>query len=258
VGQVSFEVAADVYCRFMARYSEPLAVQFADLAGVLPGQRALDVGCGPGALTAELVRRLGTSGVCAVDPSESFVRAAGDRLPGLDVQRSAAEQLPFADDSFDVTLAQLVVQFMTDPVAGVREMARVTRPGGIVAACVWDRAGGRSPTTLFWQAAHELDPAAYDGLGAGPGVSGDDLSALLLGAGLAAVRPAVLTVQAPKVSFDEWWEPFLAGAGPPGDYVLSLDHDRRAVLRDRCQRLFAAQPDTIAVAAWAVAGQVSR
>src|SRR5579864_9101389 len=148
---MSFEVSADAYTRFMARFSEPLAVQFADLAKVGAGsQRALDVGCGPGALSAELVRRLGS--ICAVDPSEPFVAAAQDRLPEADVRHASAEELPFDDDSFDVTLAQLVVQFMTDPVAGLREMARVTRPGGVVGACVWDHAGGKGPLTAFWQA----------------------------------------------------------------------------------------------------------
>src|ERR1700678_3149246 len=105
----------------MARYSEPLAVAFADLAGVGAGQRALDVGCGPGALTAELVRRLGWESVKAVEPSGSFAAAARERLPGVEVRAASAEALPFADDSFDVALAQLVVQFMTDQVTGLRE-----------------------------------------------------------------------------------------------------------------------------------------
>src|SRR5580704_3875188 len=104
---MSFNVSADAYLRFMGRYSEPLAAQFADLAGVRPGQRALDVGCGPGALAAELVSRLGAGAVCAVEPSASFAAAAAQRLPGTDVRRAAAEQLPFPDGAFDVTLAQL-------------------------------------------------------------------------------------------------------------------------------------------------------
>src|SRR6185437_10397716 len=151
--------------------SEPLAVQFADLAGVNPGggsidgpitqsqggRRVLDVGCGPGALTAELVRRLGPDSVNAIDPSESFVTAARQRLPEVDIRLASAEQLRFEDGTFDVAMAQLVVQFMNDPVAGLREMARVTRPGGVVAACVWDRGGGRSPLSLFWQAVADLD-----------------------------------------------------------------------------------------------------
>src|SRR5580765_6957376 len=114
----------------MGRYSVPLAPAFADFAAVTAGQRVLDVGCGPGALTTELAQRLGPEAVSAVDPSEPFVAAARERLPGVAVQRAAAEELPFADDSFDASLAQLVVHFMSDPVAGLREMARVTRQGG--------------------------------------------------------------------------------------------------------------------------------
>ena len=111
---MSFNVSADAYLRFMGRYSEPLAVQFADLAGVRRGQRLLDVGCGPGALTAELVRRAGTDTVSAVEPSASFAAAAGQRLPGVDIRQSGAEQLPFPDNTFDAALAQLVVHFMTE------------------------------------------------------------------------------------------------------------------------------------------------
>ena len=121
---MSFDVSADAYLRFMGRYSEPLAVQFADLAGIQPGQRLLDVGCGPGALTAELVRRAGVQAVSAVEPSASFAAAARERLPGVDVRQAAAEQLPFPDGGFDTALAQLVVHFMTDPVRGLRERCR--------------------------------------------------------------------------------------------------------------------------------------
>ena len=140
---MTFAVAADSYDRFMGRYSVLLAPQLAAFAGVAPGQRVLDVGCGPGALTTELVRLLGPDEVTAVDPSEPFVAAARERHPGVTVEQAAAEALPFADDSFDAALAQLVVHFMTDPVAGLQEMARVTRGGGLVAACVWDHGGGR-------------------------------------------------------------------------------------------------------------------
>src|ERR687897_694836 len=127
----------------MGRYSVPLAPQLADLASIAAGQRAIDVGCGPGALTAELVARLGAGAVAAVDPSEPFVAAARERHPGVSVQQAAAEELPFEDGAFDASLAQLVVHFMADPLAGLRELARVTSKGGIVAACVWDHAGGR-------------------------------------------------------------------------------------------------------------------
>jgi ubiquinone/menaquinone biosynthesis C-methylase UbiE len=156
---MSFNVTAVAYGRFMGRYSEPLAVQFAEFADVRAGQQALDVGCGPGALTAQLVERLGADAVAAIDPSPPFVEAIHSRFPEIDARSGVAEDLPFADNSYDVALAQLVVHFMSDPVSGLREMARVTRPGGLVAACVWDHAGGGSPLATFWQAAHDIDPA---------------------------------------------------------------------------------------------------
>src|SRR5881398_1413063 len=157
---MSFNVSADAYLRFMGRYSEPLAAQFADLAGVGGGQRLLDVGCGPGALTAELVSRAGPEAVSAVEPSGSFAAAARERLPGVDIRQAAAERLPFGDAAFDAALAQLVVHFMADPVAGLREMGRVTRLRGTVAACVWDHsAGGSGPLSVYYEALHELDPS---------------------------------------------------------------------------------------------------
>ena len=145
--------------------------------------RALDVGCGPGSLTTELVRRLGAEHVAAVDPSEPFVEAARARHPGVDVRLASAESLPWPDGSFDVALAQLVVHFMTDPVAGLREMARVTRPGGAVAACVWDFGSGRAPLSLFWRAVLELDPSAHDESDLA-GARGGDLTRLFAAAGL--------------------------------------------------------------------------
>src|SRR6188474_2241406 len=120
---MSFDVAAASYDRFMGRYSVLLAPQMADFAGIEAGQRVLDVGCGPGALTAVLADRLGPGAVSAADPSEPFVAAARARNPGVDVVRASAEALPFADGTFDTTLAQLVVHFMSDPVTGLAEMA---------------------------------------------------------------------------------------------------------------------------------------
>ena len=133
---------ADAYDRFMGRYSRPLAVPFADFAGLPLDGRVLDVGCGPGALTAELARRAGPERVTAVDPSEEFVAALRGRHPGVQVIRASAEDLPFEGGCFDATLAQLVINVIDDPVAGLREMARVTRDGGVVAACVWDFTDG--------------------------------------------------------------------------------------------------------------------
>src|SRR5689334_15684169 len=160
-----FDVTADAYGRFMGRYSEQLAARFADFAGVAAPATALDVGCGPGALTAVLARRLGDARVAAVDPSPSFAAAAAARFPDVDVREAPAEELPFADGTFDAVLAQLVVHFMTDPVGGLAEMVRVARPAAVVAACVWDYAGGRSPLDPFWAAARDVTPAVRDETG---------------------------------------------------------------------------------------------
>jgi SAM-dependent methyltransferase len=247
---VSFDVSAEAYARFMGRYSEPLAVQFADLAGVGRGQWALDVGSGPGALTAELVRRLGADAVCAVDPSASFAAAVRERLPGVDVRLSAAEQLPFPNAMFDAALAQLVVHFMADPVAGLCEMSRVTRPGGTVAACVWDHAGDRGPLSVFWRAVRELDPAANDESGLA-GAREGHLATLFAQAGFSGVRASVLTVRVRYASIAEWWEPYTLGVGPAGTYVASLSPPHAAALREQCQRLLPAGPITVDATAWA-------
>ena len=248
---MTFDVSADAYARFMGRYSEPLAVGFADLADVRRGQRALDVGCGPGALTAELVRRLGPAAVCAVDPSRSFATTVGARLAGVDVRLSAAEHLPFPDGVFDVALAQLVVHFMADPVAGLREMGRVTAPGGVVAACVWDHGGGRGPLTTFWRAVRELDRSARDESGMA-GVSEGELARLFGQAGLAGPQATTLTVRVRHATFEQWWEPFTLGVGPAGAYVTALNEERRRALRERCRQLLPASPFEVSATAWAV------
>src|SRR6516165_1575028 len=250
---MSFDVSADAYTRFMGRYSEPLAARFADLAGVRPGQRALDVGCGPGALTAELVGRLGAGEVSAVDPSESFAAAARARLPGATVSVAAAERLPFPDRAFDAVLAQLVVHFMADPVAGLREMGRVTRAGGVVGACVWDHGGGHGPLSFFWRAVRELDPSAPDESGLA-GVGEGQLAGLFAQARLTVTDATALTVQVRHATFGEWWQPFTLGVGPAGTYVASLTGERRRLLRERCRELLGDGPVDVSATAWAVTG----
>jgi SAM-dependent methyltransferase len=254
---VSFSVAADAYDRFMGRYSSLLADPFADLAGVGAGQRVLDVGCGPGALTAELVRRLGDpSAVAAADPSDSFVAAVTDRLPGVDVRQAPAEDLPFADASFDVALAQLVVHFMRDPLAGIREMARVTRSDGVVAACVWDLAkGGHGPLRMFWEAAGNLDPS-IEGESVLTGVNEGELGRLLREAGLRTVEERPVEVRLVHPTFDDWWQPFTLGVGPAGAHAAGLDDAARARLRAECRRLVPDEPFTVRARAWAARGIV--
>jgi SAM-dependent methyltransferase len=252
---VSFTVAADAYDRFMGRYSVLLSPQLADFAGVEAGQVVLDVGCGPGALTGELVRRLGPAAVSAVDPSEPFVAAAQERHPGVSVRRAPAEQLPFRDHAFDAALAQLVVHFMAHPVVGLREMARVTREDGVVAACVWDHGGGQGPLSLFWEAAHELDPEVEDESQLA-GAREGHLAQLFQAAGLDEIEKCVLTVSVEHPSFDEWWEPFTLGVGPAGGYAAGLDPKRRAQLRERCREMLPAGPFLLTARAWAARGLV--
>jgi SAM-dependent methyltransferase len=239
----------------MGRYSVPLAPQLADLAAVAVGQRVLDVGCGPGALTAELVRRLGPAAVAAVDPSESFVAAARERYPGVSVQLGAAEELPFEDQAFDAALAQLVVHFMERPVVGLREMARVTRKGGVVAACVWDHAGGQGPLSRFWEAARELEPGVRDESRLA-GAHEGDLGQLFRAAGLHEVQESALSVSVEHRSFDDWWEPFRLGVGPAGSYTAGLDSTRQARLRERCREMLPPAPFAVTALAWAARGLV--
>jgi SAM-dependent methyltransferase len=250
---MGFEVPAESYGRFMGRYSTRLASEFLTLIRPRAGQRALDVGCGPGLLTEQLTAVLGADAVAAIDPSRSFVEAARERLPGVDIREGIAEQLPFSDEQFDVTLAQLVVHFMTDPVAALREMARVTRPGGVVAASVWDYAGDRAPLSVFWRVVRRLDPSERgecDFAGAREG----HLVSLFGEAGLRDVRQEELTIHVPVSGFDDWWAPFLLGVGPAGSYVARLGETVRERVRAQCAELLPTGPFFVDASAWVAVG----
>ncbi len=246
-------MSADAYDRFMGRYSVRLAPHLADFAGVLPGQRVVDIGCGPGALTGELVDRVGPTNVFAVDPSKPFVAAVRERFPTVDVRLAAAEDLPFPDKGFDAALAQLVVHFMSDPVAGLTEMARVTRPGGVVAACVWDHAEGEGPLSSFWAVVRDQDPNAEDE-SALAGTREGQLTQLFTAAGLRQIDAQTLVVGVEHRSFEEWWEPFTLGVGPAGAYVASRSQEERAALRERCRRALPAAPFVMTARSWAARG----
>ena len=249
---MSFAVAAEAYDRFMGRYSTPLAPRFLDFAKLGSGP-VLDVGCGPGALTSVLVERFGADGVAAADPSEPFVAAARERHPGVRVELAPAEAMPFEDGQFAASLAQLVVHFMSDPVAGIREMTRVTREGGVVAACVWDLAGGRAPLGPFWKAARQLDPDVDDE-SALAGTREGHLAELFDAAGIRDIAEGAISVDVEHATFDEWWEPYTLGVGPAGAHVAGLEAAQRAKLRERCRDLLPVAPFTIQARAWAARG----
>jgi SAM-dependent methyltransferase len=223
--------------------------------------RALDVGCGPGALTGALVERLGAESVAAADPSEPFVKACRARFPGVEVVVAAAEALPYADDEFDAALSQLVVNFMDDPEQGVGEMARITRPGGVVASAVWDYGGEMTLLRAFWDSAREVDPegaAAADESGVMRWGGEGELAELWERLGLAGVRFGELTVRASYEDFEDLWWPLPTGVGPAGAYTKSLDAERQAALHDALRRRLGVgdDPFELTARAWAAVGTV--
>jgi len=245
---------ADSYARFMGRFSEPLAPLFADLVDV-PEGRVLDVGCGPGVLTAELVDRYGADRVDAIDPTPGFVAAARERLPEVDIRQGTAEALPYADDSYAAAFAQLVVHFMKEPVRGLAEMARVTRPGGPVAACVWDHGGSRGPLSLFWGAATELDPTARREADASAGSTAGDLERLMGAAGLVDVRAGELSVTIQLASFEDWWAPYEEPAGSVGDYLATRTSEQVTELRELLRSRLPDGPFEITAWTWTAVGR---
>jgi len=202
------------------------------------------------------VERLGADAVVAIDPSAPFVDAIRERHPRVEVHRAGAEQLPLPDDTFDVALAQLVVHFMTDPVAGLLEMRRVVKPGGVVAACVWDFDEGGSPLSLFWTAATDLDARA-PGEDSLPGTRRGHLELLLGAAGVEAVEHTELVIEVRHQTFEEWWQPFELGVGPAGSYVSALGQSQRRRLEERCRELLPEPPFVVTAAAWAARGRVA-
>jgi SAM-dependent methyltransferase len=234
---------ATAYERFMGRWSARLAPGFVDAvlgpsATAAPGT-VVDVGCGTGNLSVELVTRWPTTRVVGVDPSPPFVEAARSRLPGdrARVVVGSAMELPEPDASADAALAMLVLNFVPDPAVGAAEMARVTRPGGVVGAAVWDYGGGMAMLRSFWDAAAAVHPGAgaVDEALARPAQSGG-VEALFAAAGLQDVEGGVVEVPMRFESFDDYWVPFLDGVGPGGDFVRALDAEGREALRTELQR----------------------
>ena len=255
---VQFSAPAEHYDRFMGRYVPVLAVALADAAGVQAGMRVLDVGCGPGGLTHELAGRVGAENVGAIDPSPQFTAANRERHPGADVRDGAAESLPFDDDSFDAALSSLVIGFMRDADAGAREMARVTKPGGVVAECMWDiPGGGMTMLSTFWRAVRTVDPSS-EGEGARVGVREGEIADVLARAGLADVRSGTLDTSAHYDDFDDFWTPFTFAIGPAGSHLATLPEEQQNAVRDECRRLLG-EPDgpfDLSARAWYARGVV--
>lgn len=249
------DVSAEAYDTFTGRYASLLSPLFLDLAGLDTTRapedsiRVLDVGCGTGALMGGLASRTASRSISAVDPSARFIQAVRERYPGVHVREAGAENLPFPDGSFDVALAQLVLHFMPDPIAGLKGMQRVTRNGGVVAASVWDFEGARSPLSIFWDA-RELDPGVRDEALL-PGARKGHLRELFAAAGLRDVVKAPVETSKHHANFDEWWIPYTGGVGSAGGYYAGLDQEHQIELRERCRARLPQGPFDIAFRAWA-------
>ena len=253
---MSFAVAGDAYDRFMGRYSGELAPRLIEFAGIESGMSVLDVGSGPGALAERLAERVGSELVSAADPSEPFVAACAARVPGADVRRANAEDLPWPDGAFDAALAQLVVNFMRDPHAGVAEMRRVVRPGGIVAACTWDYGEGMRMLRVFWDAAQALDSNAPDESRTMSFRTAEELEGLWRATALDDVETAPLVVETTYADFGDFWDAVALGVGPAGSYYTSLEPEQRSALRDEVFARLGSPGGRFALSAraWAVRG----
>jgi SAM-dependent methyltransferase len=253
---MSFAAPADHYDLFMGRYTRTLAPALADAAGVAAGQRVVDVGCGPGGLTEVLAARVGAAEVGAIDPAAQFVAACRERVLGADVREGVAEELPWADDTFDAALSCLVMAFMRDPDRGVAEMARVTRPGGTVAACMWDLTGGAmTMLNTFWTAVRAVEPE-QEGERRRAGTAEGDIADRFTRAGLTGVVAGTLTAQADYTGFDDFWAPFTYAVGPAGEHLASMPRHQQEAVREACRAALPDGPFTLDARAWYARGTV--
>lgn len=228
---MTFSISGTDYDRFMGRYSSQLAPLFADFAGISRELRVLDVGCGPGALTGELVRRVGAANVAGIEPSATFFEASRERFPGSDIRRGPAEHLPWPDQQFDAALSQLVLSFVDDADRVASEMRRVVRQGGTLAACMWLEGSEMQMGHLFWQAAATLDPSLAQRRST-PYRQQGEIAALWRRTGLREITETMLEVRVSYRDFDEFWQPMLHAAGSLGTYMQSIAEERRDAIRE--------------------------
>lgn len=224
----------DAYEAYVGRWSRPVAARFVQWLAIPPGLRWLDAGCGTGALTGAVLAAAAPAEVTGVDPSAGFLATAAARLPAARFVEGDARALPIPDASVDVVVSGLALNFVPEPAAAVTEFVRVTAAGGVVAAYVWDYADGMAMMRHFWDAATTLDPLAAT-LDEGRRVSvcaEDTLAGLWTGAGLTAVETRKVDTTAAFTGFDDYWTPFLGGAGPAPAYVAALPDEHRTALRD--------------------------
>lgn len=255
--------AGESYEQFMASWSRPVAVQFLQWLAIGPGKRWLDVGCGTGALSGQILELASLSTIMGVDPAESFIAYAQQNNPDerLKFQTGDALSLPVDGGAYDVAVSGLALNFIADPAGAVREMIRAVDRGGIVAVYVWDYAGEMQLLRTFWDAAVALDPAAEE-LDEGirfPLCRPDRLQKLFSGSGLQAVSGRAINVQVGFQRFEDYWLPFLGGTGPAPAYVAKLPSDGRIKLKQNLRERLPLESNVSMVLrarAWAVNGQV--
>ena len=251
------------YDRFMGRWSRLLAPQYIAFAGIRDGERVLDVGTGTGSVASAVAAAAPASEIVGIDPSEAFVAYARSRsnLDRVRFEVGNAQALKLEDRSFDQTMSLLVMNFIPDHEKAIGEMRRVTRLGGVVSACVWDYNAGMEMLRFFWDEVVALDPTMEPRDERHMKLSREgQLGALWRSAGLTEVREGALTIEQRYTSFDDYWAPFLKGAGPGGAYVVSLTDEQRRQLASRLQkRLLGDRPDgafALNARAWCVRGIV--
>ena len=174
------------------------------------------------------------------------------------MREGMSEALPWDDATFDASLACLVIAFMTDPDKGVRDMARVTRPGGTVAACMWDfHDGGMTMLRTFWNAMREVRPEAESEMRR-PGTRKGDIAERFAAAGLNDIEDGSLTASADYTDFDDFWEPFTHKVGPSGIALAALTPDEQETVRAACRDALPDGPFTLDARAWYARGTVAR